>query len=86
MIRQAELGIDLAPGYEGTLEVNGVEIPDEELRLVPAQNEVFFTPGEGKAVEELRAGPNCATAVVWRSAIGRDAATDQTFSWCFEAL
>lgn len=86
VIRQAELGIDLAPGYEGTLEVNGVEIPDDELRLVPAQNEVFFTPGEGKVVEELRAGPNCATAVVWRSAIGRDAATDQTFSWCFEAL
>ena len=43
--RQSELGIDLAPGYEGALSVNGVSIPTDELRLVPEQNQVFFTPG-----------------------------------------
>ncbi len=86
VIRQAELGIDLAPGYEGSLEVNGVPIPADELRTVAAQNELFFTPGEGKSVEQLRAGPNCATAIVWRSSQGRDPATDQTFTWCFDAL
>ncbi len=59
MVRQAELGVDLAPGYDGTLAVNGVEIPVEEQRRVPEQNEVYFTPGEGKAVERLLAGPNC---------------------------
>ena len=57
MLRQAELGIDLAPGYDGTLAVNGVDIPVEDQRRVPEQNEVFFTPGEGKAVEQLLAGP-----------------------------
>ena len=56
-LRQSELGIDLAPGYEGTLVVNGIEIPDDQLRHVPAQNQVFFTPGEGKAIEELDGGP-----------------------------
>ena len=86
VIRQSELGVDLAPGYEGALEVNGIAIPDDELRLVPAQNQVFFTPGEGKAVEVLRAGPNCARAIVWKSVNGRDAATDLAFDWCFEAL
>jgi hypothetical protein len=86
VIRQAELGIDLAPGYEGTLLVNGIEIPVDELRLVPEQNEVFFTPGEGKAVEELRAGPNCVEAVAWKSAQGRGTANDKSFRWCFEAL
>lgn len=86
VIRQAELGIDLAPGYEGTLEVNGVEIADAELRRVPQQNQVFFTPGDGKAVEALRAGPNCARALVWKSSQGRGTANDKSFTWCFEAL
>lgn len=86
VIRQAELGIDLAPGHEGALVVNGVEIPPEELRLVPEQNEVFFTPGEGKAVERLQAGRNCVQAQVWRSAVGRGTADDQAFTWCFDAL
>jgi hypothetical protein len=86
VIRQAELGVDLAPGYDGTLLVNGVEIPTEELRRVPEQNQVFFTPGEGKVVEQLNAGPNCATAIVWKASAGRGTADDQTFSWCFDAL
>ena len=86
VIRQAELGVDLAPGYDGTLLVNGVEIPTEELRRVPEQNQVFFTPGEGKVVEKLNAGPNCASAIVWKASAGRGTADDQTFSWCFDAL
>ena len=71
VLRQAELGIDLAPGYDGTLAVNGVDIPVEDQRRVPEQNEVFFTPGEGKAVEQLQAGPNCATATVWKRPTAR---------------
>jgi hypothetical protein len=86
VVRQAELGIDLAPGYEGALLVNGVEIPTDELRVVDEQNQVFFTPGEGKAIEQLRAGPNCAEAVVWKASVGRGTADDHSFSWCFEAL
>lgn len=86
VIRQAELGIDLAPGYAGTLVLNGTEIPTVDLRLVPEQNQVFFTPAEGKAVERLEPGPNCVTAIVWESAVGRDPATDLSFQWCFQAL
>jgi hypothetical protein len=86
VIRQAELGIDLAPGYEGALVLNGVAIPTDELRLVPEQNQVYFTPGEGKVVERLNAGPNCAEAVVWKSSLGRGTSNDESFRWCFEAL
>ena len=85
VLRQAELGIDLAPGYDGTIGVNGVAIPVEDQRRVPEQNQVFFTPGEGKAVEQLLAGPNCATATVWKAADGPGTANDRTFTWCFEA-
>jgi len=85
VLRQAELGIDLAPGYDGTLAVNGVAIPVEDQRRVPEQNQVFFTPAEGKAVEQLLAGPNCVIATVWRAADGPGTANDRTFRWCFEA-
>ena len=85
VLRQAELGIDLAPGYDGTILVNGVEIPEEEQRRVPEQNQVFFTPADGKVVERLQAGPNCASALVRKAADGRGSADDRTFTWCFEA-
>ena len=85
VLRQAELGIDLAPGYDGTLAVNGVDIPVEDQRRVPEQNEVYFTPGEGKAVEQLRAGRNCVTATVWQAAEGPGTSNERTIAWCFEA-
>jgi len=84
VLRQTELGIDLAAGYEGTLVVNGQPIPDDEQRRVPEQNQVFFQPGEGTVFPELPAGQNCVTALVWKSSEGRGEA-DQTFSWCFDA-
>jgi hypothetical protein len=85
VLRQAELGVDLAPTYEGTLLVNGVEIPERELRLVPEQGQVFFTPAEGKVVERLNAGPNCVTAIVWKASEGRGTPNDRELTWCFEA-
>lgn len=84
VLRQTEIGIDLAPGHEATLIINGQPIPDEELRKVPEQNQVFFQPGEGTTFPELPGGRSCVAAVVWRSATGPGVA-DQTFRWCFEA-
>lgn len=81
--RQTEIGIDLKSGYEGALIVNGVSIPTEEMRLVPEQNQVFFTPGEGKILEQLPPGRTCVTAIAWRSADGRGT-NDLRFQWCFD--
>lgn len=83
ILRQTQIGIDLVSGYEGTLVVNGLEIPAAELRVVPEQNQVFFTPGEGATVEKLPPGVNCATAIVWKSSEGRGA-NDLSFQWCFD--
>ena len=83
VLRQAELGADLAPGYEGTLVVNGTEIPRDQLRLVPEQNQVYFTPGEGKVIEELPGGRNEVKVVAWRSAQGRGV-DDQVTTWHFD--
>jgi hypothetical protein len=84
-LRQAEIGIDLEPGWEGTLVVDGVQIPDEELRIVEAENQVYFTPGEGRSVERLPGGRNCVTAIFWQTQVGRGV-DDGQISWCFEVL
>jgi hypothetical protein len=84
VLRQSEIGIDLAPGYDGTLVVNGQPIPEEELRRVPEQNQIFFLPGEDTTFPKLPGGQNCVTALVWSSAAGPGVA-DETFRWCFEA-
>jgi hypothetical protein len=82
-LQQAEIGIDLAPGYEGRLILNGTAIPVDELRLVPEQNQVFFAPGVDRSFEALPSGQNCVTAIVWRSADGRGP-SDLSFQWCFD--
>jgi len=81
-VRQAEVGIDLATGWTGVLIVNGLEIPEDELRRVEAQNEVYFQPGAGKAIEAFQPGPIVVEAEIWRSASEtRDDA--RTVTWAF---
>ena len=74
--------LDLATTSDASLVVAGTPIPTKELRRVPEQNQVFFTPGKGKVIEELRAGQVCVTAVVWQSSVGRGK-DDRSFNWCF---
>lgn len=84
VLHQSEIGIDLAPGHEATLILDGVAIPTEELRIVSEQNQVFFAPAEGRTFAALPSGQNCVTAIVWRSADGRGTPSDLTFQWCFD--
>jgi hypothetical protein len=83
-LQQTEIGIDLAPGYEGSLILNGTAIPTDELRLVPEQNQVFFAPGPDRTFEALPAGQSCVTAIVWKSADGPGTPSDLSFQWCFD--
>ncbi|MGQ0430831.1 MAG: hypothetical protein ACT452_00325 [Microthrixaceae bacterium] len=83
-LQQAEIGIDLAPGHEAALILNGVSIPTDELRIVREQNQVFFAPGAGRTFAALPSGRNCVTAIVWRSADGRGTPSDLSFPWCFD--
>jgi hypothetical protein len=75
VLRQSTIGIDLKPGWDADLvvTVNGrsVDIPQDEERNVEAQNQVFFTPGEGKAIEDLGPGLVQVTAIIWRPIDGQ---------------
>lgn len=83
-LQQGEVGIDLLTGWDASLTIDGVAIPESQLDKVEDLGIVTFTPGQGKAVEYWRAGQNCVTATYWQRATG----PDQSFTrqWCFTAL
>lgn len=84
VLRQTEIGIDLAPEWTGVLQINGIEIPEDQLRRVPAQNQVFFAPGPGKEIEELPAGQVEVVALIWRPVAGETRDDADTIRWSFQ--
>jgi hypothetical protein len=83
VLRQSEIGIDLAPEWTGVLQINGIEIPEDQLRRVPAQNQVFFTPGPGREIEELPPGQVDVVALIWRPVAGESRDDADTVRWTF---
>jgi hypothetical protein len=81
VLRQSQVGVDLAPGYEGTLDIDSVPMPEDQLTLNEALNQVFFQPGPGKDVEEFTPGRHCVTAHFFQTVEGPELA--RTYSWCF---
>lgn len=88
--QQAQVGVDMAPGYTVDLTINGEPIPLDQVQNRAAENAVearivpdifLFTPGPGKVFERLRPGPNTAT-VSYRK-VGANEATRQSFTWSF---
>ena len=84
VLRQSTIGIDLKPGWDADLIINGVNIPQDEERNVEAQNQVFFTPGKGKAISELAPGFVQVTAIIWRPIDGQTRERgSRTVRWSF---
>lgn len=83
VLAQETVGIDLAPGYDAQLTINGVDIPPDQLRHLPNLNRFTFRPDQGKVIERLQAEQNCALVTYWRQEVGP--AEADTISWCFTA-
>lgn len=85
VLRQTQVGIDVAEGQDAYLLVNGVEIRDAEDGLIKdlGTGLILFQPGEGRPVEELNPNQNCVVAFVYDEIDGPSAA--QPVSWCFQA-
>lgn len=86
VLRQTEIGIDLAPEHTALLVVNGREIPEDQLRRVEAQNQVFFTAGPGQELEELPAGMVEVVALIWRPVAGETRADADEVRWSFQVV
>lgn len=88
--QQAQVGVDMAPGYTAELTLNGEPIPLDQIQNRAAANSVetrvlpdlfLFTPGPDKIVERLRPELNCAAVRYRRIGTAEDTAT--VFTWCF---
>lgn len=98
VLRQERIGAQLADGYTGELEIDGVSIPLDQLvrpqdpiaadAATPAAkglaglNEVSFTPGDGKEIERLGSGDHLAEIIFWNRATSSREAADR-YTWRF---
>jgi len=98
VLRQSQVGADLATGYRGVLIIDGQEIPTQDAQAPGAanndvavnydavfdlaQNTVLFLPRQGATIEEFAPGDHQATIVYWKLDEGRDRA--KTFAWKFK--
>lgn len=73
-LSQTEIGIDLADGWTGTLQLNGEEV---DAQRVDALNQLLYRPPGG-----LDSGRNCVIASIYQSSESPESARD--VSWCFE--
>ena len=86
VLRQAEIGIDLKDGWTGELSVNGVFIPEDQLRRNDPLAQVFFTPGPGKEIERFDSGTVVVIASIWRPIDGETREDGRQVVWRFKVL
>lgn len=85
VLRQSQVGIDVADGYDAYLIINGVNVRDVGDGLIRdlGTGLILLQPGPGKAVETLNEGKNCVVAMVWDKLKNPSSAVP--VSWCFDA-
>ena len=86
VLRQSEIGIDLADGWVATLAINGRDIPDDQLRINAPLNQYFFTPGPGKEIETLNAGTVIVVANIWKPVDGETRKDARQVIWRFRTI
>lgn len=80
-LRQVQVVADLAPGYEGTLRIDGKEVPPDDIQFEPALYQVRLTPQPDSDFRTFEPGRHCAMVVYWP--IGRPQEVG-SYRWCFE--
>jgi hypothetical protein len=90
VLRQHQVGIDLAVGYDGYLNINGTTIKNtvttengDGMHKTLTAGLITYQPMPGHRVKELAPGQNCITAYVWRQQDGES--TQTPIYWCFMA-
>ena len=86
VLRQAEIGIDLEDGWTAELSVNGVLIPEDQLRRNDPLAQVYFTPGPGKEIEQYRSGSVVVVSSIWRPIDGESRDDARQVVWRFTVL
>lgn len=80
-LRQATIVADLAPGYTGYLAIDGNEVPEDDVQIVPALNTVTLKPQPGSDFETIQPGNHCVT--VYYRHVGEPRESSASYRWCF---
>ena len=83
VLSQTDVTVDLAVGYTAEIDINGIEIPEDQLFRVQALNSLRYEPRDGKIVPRLLPDQNCVRVFYWLIAQGPSNKTEYT--WCFDA-
>jgi len=84
ILKQDAIGVDLAPGYEASLAIDGVPIPASQLTVIAQLGQYTLNPLVGTEYESLPTGNHCATVTYWTLIDGPAQSTSR--SWCFTVL
>lgn len=82
VLRQSEIAIDLAAGYDAEMTIDERPIPKDQLDHIVGLNRFAFIPGKGKEIEELSPGRRCVVVELWDTTV--EGSPHRTYSWCFE--
>ncbi len=77
------MGADLLDTYTGVLLIDGVELPEDQLRINLPLGEVGFRPGPKNDITRFEEGLHTATIVYWPQDRSREVA--KSFTWQFRA-
>jgi hypothetical protein len=81
-----DVSATLQSGYSGSLVIDGVQIPDDQLDRVVGLNQISFRPGPGKEIGRFRAGDNTAVVEYWEGRPqDRPEKPPYSFGWRFRA-
>jgi len=78
---QQGISVTLRPGLTGVIQVDGIEIPEDQLTR-PSESSMSFQPGPDREFGRFETGPHTVTIVYWPTIRTREEAAD-TFSYGF---
>jgi hypothetical protein len=78
-LRQGQIGVVMAPGWQADLSVDGTVIPKDQISV--QDTGFFYTPGPGSATGALAPGHHTARVVFSQTITGE--ASAQQYAWNF---
>jgi len=78
-LRQGQIGVEMAPGYQVDLYVDSTVVPKDQLNVQGTG--FFYTPGPGSATGALAPGHHTARIVYFLTTTGE--ASSQQYAWNF---
>jgi hypothetical protein len=80
---QDTITADLRDGLVGTLTIDGIPIPDDQVEIVGPLSQISFRPGPGKEFEKFEPGEHVATVRYWVGRLEDPPAKTGSYGWRF---